>query len=188
VVILPKKKVVSKLEVPTPSFEDDFFNFDICPSQILHPSNQQYPQSQPQQQQEQEHQHLQHFSLQQSLPYSPLFCGDSLDREPRHVNPKQYHRILKRRQQRAKYFQNHVVIKQDKPYKHQSRHEHAQRRQRGQGGRFLKRQTSEPLPQLSQPKQFKQQEHTSFKQPIFPDLLHESFMIDDVFSSGAFAA
>jgi len=89
---------------------------------------------------------------------------DSFEREPRFVNPKQYNRILKRRQQRAKYFQKHVVVKQAKPYKHQSRHDHAQRRQRGQGGRFMKKQSSEP---------------------DFPDSIMEPL---DFFSFGALAA
>jgi len=99
------------------------------------------------------------------LLYPSVLPEDSFEREPRFVNPKQYNRILKRRQQRAKYFQKHVVVKQAKPYKHQSRHDHAQRRQRGQGGRFMKKQLSEP---------------------DFPDSIMEPF--PDFFSFGALAA
>jgi hypothetical protein len=125
-----------------------------------------------------QHQHQQpsQVLLPESLSYSPMLSEDSFEREPRFVNPKQYHRILKRRQQRAKYFQNHVVVKQDKPYKHQSRHEHAQRRQRGQGGRFMKRQ-----PQTTTTPAKK-------KEPEFPDFLNEPFMSGDGFSFEALAA
>jgi len=141
------------------------------------------------------------MSLQKALPesllYPPIVC-DSFEREPRFVNPKQYHRILKRRQQRAKYYQNHVIVKQAKPYKHQSRHEHAQRRQRGQGGRFMKRQISTPeitdsnkqqqsspsIPILNQKQKQKQKQSDHFD---FPDFFNLS-LPDDLFTSGGFAA
>jgi len=68
---------------------------------------------------------------------------ESLDSQPRFLNPKQYYRIMKRRYQKAKYFQTHVLIKQLTAYKHLSRHQHARRRQRGVGGRFLKREETQ---------------------------------------------
>jgi len=61
----------------------------------------------------------------------------SLAPQPIFVNPKQYERIMKRREARARLENHRKVVAERKPFLHKSRHEHAVKRPRGPGGRFL---------------------------------------------------
>jgi hypothetical protein len=73
---------------------------------------------------------------QQQSPEVPV-AGANED-SPLYVNAKQFHRILKRRMARQKLEEAlRLTSKGRKPYLHESRHNHAMRRPRGPGGRFL---------------------------------------------------
>lgn len=85
-------------------------------------------------------------SMQAPQAQAEEMVSGGAEESPLYVNAKQFHRILKRRVARQKLEEQlRLTSKGRKPYLHESRHNHAMRRPRGPGGRFL---TSEEVQAL----------------------------------------
>lgn len=84
-------------------------------------------------------------------PQSPEMPQGGQEESPLYVNAKQFHRILKRRVARQRLEEAlRLTSKGRKPYLHESRHNHAMRRPRGPGGRFL---TADEVAEIERKKQ-----------------------------------
>merc|ERR1712137_384269 len=90
---------------------------------------------------------LQQVPVQISPAYPRMPIPAESVEDPLYVNAKQYSRILKRREARAKLEAGYKLLKTRQPWLHKSRHKHAVNRPRGPGGRFLSAEAKKKLAQ-----------------------------------------
>jgi len=85
-------------------------------------------------------------ALPAAAAYPPAPGGGLAPEAPVYVNAKQYQRILKRREVRKRLSAaSSAAARRDKKYAHESRHRHAMKRPRGEGGRFLSKAEKDAL-------------------------------------------
>ncbi|KAL0699623.1 hypothetical protein Bca4012_055745 [Brassica carinata] len=101
---------------------------------------------------------------------------DLTENEPVFVNAKQFHAIVRRREQRAKLGAQNKLIKARKPYLHESRHVHALKRPRGSGGRFL---NTKKLQESKEPKHDTSIQHKDTKGNLSVFVAHQLQNIKD---------
>lgn len=98
-------------------------------------------------------------------PQSPEMTA-GVEESPLYVNAKQFHRILKRRVARQRLEEAlRLTSKGRKPYLHESRHNHAMRRPRGPGGRFL---TAEEVAEIERTKAAGEDKDAAAGEPAGP--------------------
>lgn len=101
---------------------------------------------------------------QSALSPEPAVAAIQEPDAPLYVNAKQFHRILKRRVAREQLQEAlRITNKGRKPYLHESRHNHAMRRPRGPGGRFL---TADEVADIERKERMKRGEAPSMDDPV----------------------